>query len=103
MEDDPTLRALTAHPRHRRVLITDMRAPEALPLVRALLAEGAARVFVGEAESWRRWPGRAAFEALERVEIVPPDPLGELGSGWEKMAAERMRDAGTTPLTIQKS
>ena len=73
MEDDPTLRALTAHPRHRRVLITDMRAPEALPLVRALLAEGAARVFVGEAESWRRWPGRAALEALERVEIVPLD------------------------------
>lgn len=39
----------------------------------------------------------------KRVEIVPPDPLGELGSGWEKMAAERIREAGTTPLTIQKS
>ncbi len=38
----------------------------------------------------------------KRVEIVPPDPIGELGSGWEKMAAERMR-SGVTPLTIRKS
>ncbi|MBN4052636.1 flavodoxin-dependent (E)-4-hydroxy-3-methylbut-2-enyl-diphosphate synthase [bacterium AH-315-K20] len=38
----------------------------------------------------------------KRVEIVPPDPVGELGSGWEKMAAERMR-SGVTPLTIRES
>ena len=25
----------------------------------------------------------------KKVEIVPPDPIGELGSRWEKMAAER--------------
>jgi (E)-4-hydroxy-3-methylbut-2-enyl-diphosphate synthase len=36
----------------------------------------------------------------KRVDIVPPDPEGELGSGWEKMAATRM---GHTPLTINKS
>jgi len=34
----------------------------------------------------------------KKVDIVPPDPLGELGSGWEKMAATRM---GHTPLTIE--
>ncbi|MGV6814893.1 MAG: flavodoxin-dependent (E)-4-hydroxy-3-methylbut-2-enyl-diphosphate synthase [Phycisphaerales bacterium] len=34
----------------------------------------------------------------KRVDIVPPDPEGELGSGWEKMAASRM---GHTPLTIE--
>lgn len=33
----------------------------------------------------------------KKVEIVPPDPEGELGSGWEKMAAERMRG---TDLTV---
>lgn len=37
----------------------------------------------------------------KKVEIVPPDPLGELGSGWEKMAAERIK--GTTPVTIGKT
>lgn len=34
----------------------------------------------------------------KKVDIVPPDPEGELGSGWEKMAATRM---GHTPLTIE--
>jgi len=33
----------------------------------------------------------------KKVDIVPPDPEGELGSGWEKMAAERMK---TTQLTV---
>jgi (E)-4-hydroxy-3-methylbut-2-enyl-diphosphate synthase len=36
----------------------------------------------------------------KKVDIVPPDPEGELGSGWEKMAAQRM---GHTPLTIEGS
>ena len=34
----------------------------------------------------------------KKVEIVPPDPEGELGSGWEKMAAERMK--GSAELTV---
>jgi (E)-4-hydroxy-3-methylbut-2-enyl-diphosphate synthase len=25
----------------------------------------------------------------QKVEIKPPDPIGELGSGWEKIRAER--------------
>ncbi len=37
----------------------------------------------------------------KRVDIVPPDPEGELGSGWEKMAAERIEKSGHTPLTIE--
>lgn len=32
----------------------------------------------------------------KKVDIVPPDPLGELGSGWEKMAAERLKGADLT-------
>lgn len=73
MEDDPTLRHLTAHPRHRRVLITDARSPLAVPLAEALLKAGAATVFVGEAESWRRWPGRDVLAGMDRVEILPLD------------------------------
>ncbi len=38
----------------------------------------------------------------KRVDIVPPDPLGELGSGWEKMAAERIK-SGVTQLTVGNS
>ena len=40
----------------------------------------------------------------KRVDIVPPDPLGEVGSGWEKMAAERIQaSAKGTELTVGKS
>lgn len=35
----------------------------------------------------------------KKVSIIPPDPIGELGSGWEKIAAEKR--AGVTPLTVQ--
>ena len=40
----------------------------------------------------------------KKVDIVPPDPEGELGSGWEKMAAERIQGAskGAT-LTVGES
>ncbi|NRA58286.1 MAG: hypothetical protein HRU13_09270, partial [Phycisphaerales bacterium] len=32
----------------------------------------------------------------KKVDIVPPDPEGDLGSGWEKMAAERLKGADLT-------
>lgn len=73
MEDDATLRGLTADPKHRRILVTDARAPEALTLTQALLKAGASTVFVGEPEAWRRWPGRAAFEGMEKVSLMPLD------------------------------
>ena len=73
MQDDPVLRAMSCDPKHRRILITDARAPAALPLAEALLAAGAAHVFVGEAEAWRRWPERADFEELKNVSLVPLD------------------------------
>ena len=41
MEDAALMRELTADPKHRRVLITDARAPNAVALARALRAAGA--------------------------------------------------------------
>jgi short-subunit dehydrogenase/uncharacterized OB-fold protein len=73
MHDDPVLRAMSCDPRHRRVLVSDARAPLAGPLVDALLAAGAAHVFVGEPEVWRRWGGRAQFEDRKDVSLVPLD------------------------------
>jgi (E)-4-hydroxy-3-methylbut-2-enyl-diphosphate synthase len=35
----------------------------------------------------------------KKVEIVPPDPVGEVGSGWEKVAHERLK-TGAATLTI---
>lgn len=37
----------------------------------------------------------------KKVDIIPPDPIGELGSGWEKLAAERL--GSTIPLTLKRS
>ena len=37
----------------------------------------------------------------KKVDIIPPDPIGDLGSGWEKVAAGNVEKV--TPLTIRKS
>jgi (E)-4-hydroxy-3-methylbut-2-enyl-diphosphate synthase len=36
----------------------------------------------------------------KKVEIIPPDPIGELGSGWEKVSSGNVEKV--TPLTISK-
>lgn len=72
MEDDPLMRALSADPKHRRILITDSRSPHAAPIARALQKAGAAMIFAGEPESWRPYPGREALAELG-VEILPMD------------------------------
>lgn len=68
--DDPLMRSLTADPKHRRILITDARNPNAPALVSALLDAGAATVFVGVSENWRPHPNQAA---LAGAEILPLD------------------------------
>lgn len=73
MEDALLLRAMGTHPRHRRILITDARAPEAPALARALIDAGAAQVFLGVPEDWRPLPTRAAFEAMPNVSFHPAD------------------------------
>lgn len=72
MEDDPALRALTCHPRHRRVLLVDGRDAAAPAMARALRAAGAAAVWAGEAEGWRGNPARAAL-AEAGAAVVPLD------------------------------
>ena len=42
----------------------------------------------------------------KKVEIIPPDPIGELGSGWEKIAQQQSHEKGkqqATALTVGKS
>lgn len=79
MHDDPLLRELSAHPRHRRALVTDGRVALGQAVARALLDAGAARVFVGEARGWLPYPGRDALRATEGVEVVALD-LTDTGS-----------------------
>ncbi len=73
MEDDPQMRALSANPKHRRILITDLRNPNTPALVTSLLEAGASTIFVGEAESWRPHANRDLLSGLEKVSVLPLD------------------------------
>jgi len=73
MEDDEQLREMISNPKHRRVLITDARAPSAAALANALLDAGASVVFVGESERWRSYPAQALLDKIPGVEQVPLD------------------------------
>jgi len=72
MEDDPLMRALSADPKHRRILITDAKSPTAPALARALKSAGAAMIFAGEPEAWRPYPGRDAL-LQAGGELLPMD------------------------------
>lgn len=86
MQDDPVLRAMSSDPKHRRILITEARAPVAGPLARALLDAGAASVIMGESENWRRWSGRADLEAMDKVSLMPLDVTD--AASVQRLAAE---------------
>ena len=106
MEDDPILRELTAHPRHRRCLVTDGRGATGRAVARALVDAGAARVFVGIAEGWKPFAGREELDH-ERIETVPLDVTdersvstlaAEIGGKTDILVntAERVRPGGVT-------
>jgi short-subunit dehydrogenase/uncharacterized OB-fold protein len=69
-EDDPKLRAFIADPKFRNALIVSGRASTAGPLAEALFAAGAARVFVGVAETWKPYvtPSRAEIVSLDETD-----------------------------------
>ncbi|MES0885258.1 SDR family NAD(P)-dependent oxidoreductase [Roseibium sp. SCP14] len=73
MEDDPHLRALSADPKHRRILVTDLRNPNTPALVKTLLNAGAATVFIGESENWRPHANQEELSGLDNVSVLPLD------------------------------
>jgi NAD(P)-dependent dehydrogenase (short-subunit alcohol dehydrogenase family) len=73
MADDPQLREMTCDPRLRKVLVTDGKTAVGQSLVRALHAAGAAIVWVGHAEPWKRTPAFDALASLSNVTLVPLD------------------------------
>ena len=86
MADDRQLREMTCDPKFRKVLVTDGKSPVGQAIVRAVVAAGADRVWVGHAEPWKIPPGSADLESLPQVSMLPLD-LTDSGSVKE-MAAE---------------
>ena len=73
MEDDPQMREMTCDPKFRRVLITDARNENTPALAKALADAQASMIFIGEAESWRPYPGQQAIHAMANIEVLPLD------------------------------
>ena len=72
MADDPQLREMTLDPKHRRVLVTDGRSAVGQAVVHALAKAGAAIIFVGVADAWKRFAGSDALRSvsLAAIEVV---------------------------------
>ena len=77
MEDDRQWREIVAHPKHRRVLITDGRNPVALELAVALRKAGVSTIHIGVADDRKPFDEQPQFEAIDGVKIVDFDPAGE--------------------------
>ena len=73
MEDDPQLRAMTSDPKHRRILITDARSPNAQTIAKALVDAGASMIFVGLSETWRPSPTLETLSEMDKVSVLPLD------------------------------
>ncbi len=86
MDDDPQLRELTAHPKHRRILISDGRAGVVPFLVEALQEAGAGMIFVGLPEDWRPEPNGQALRDRQGVTLLPMDVTDT--SSIRRMAGE---------------
>lgn len=86
MADDKAMRALTCDPKHRRVLVTDVRCVMGQAIVRAALKAGAAKVFLGVANAWKPFPGDDKLFALDKTEIAPLD-IGDANSVAELAAS----------------
>lgn len=75
--EDPQWRELIADPLHRRILITDGRNPVTAHLVKALLAAGARKIFVGVPDIWKPFPLANELAKHDKVDIVPLDLRSE--------------------------
>jgi NAD(P)-dependent dehydrogenase (short-subunit alcohol dehydrogenase family)/uncharacterized OB-fold protein len=69
-QDDSQLREMTCDPRGRRVLVTDGRTDVGQAMARAMVAAGAATVFVGIAAPFA---AEAALRALPQIEVLSLD------------------------------
>jgi NAD(P)-dependent dehydrogenase (short-subunit alcohol dehydrogenase family)/ribosomal protein L40E len=73
MANETLLADLTSDPRHRKVLLTDGKTAVGQAMARALVHAGAERVWVGQAEPWKKLGGLEGLVQLPQVTLVPLD------------------------------
>jgi NAD(P)-dependent dehydrogenase (short-subunit alcohol dehydrogenase family) len=86
LSQDPKLREMTCDPRSRKILVTDGKSALGQAVVRALAEAGAERIWIGEAERWKKAPGFEALRELPQAMIVPLDVTD--GNSVRELAGE---------------
>ena len=86
LSEDPKLHELTCDPRGRKILVTDGKTSVAQATVHALANAGADKIWIGEAEPWKKVAGLEALRELRQATIVPLDLTD--GGSVRKLAGE---------------
>lgn len=73
MSDDPMLREMGSDPKYRKILVTDGKSATGQALAKALADAGAERIWLGQAEPWKKTPGQDRALALPQVTPVALD------------------------------
>ena len=73
LSEDPKLREFTCDPRGRKILVTDGKTSVGQAIAHALAKAGADKIWIGEAEPWKKIAGLEALRALPQATIVPLD------------------------------
>lgn len=79
MSTDPRHGEFSCDPEHRKVLVTDGKSRVGQALVHELAAAGAAVIWAGQAEPWKKYAGQDAIEKLPQVTVIPLDLTDERG------------------------
>jgi NAD(P)-dependent dehydrogenase (short-subunit alcohol dehydrogenase family)/uncharacterized OB-fold protein len=86
LSEDPKLRELTCDPRGRKILVTDGKTSVGQAIVHALAKAGVDKIWIGEAEPWKKIAGLEALRALSQATIVPLDLTD--GGSVQELAGE---------------
>ena len=86
LSEDPKLREFTCDPRGRKILVTDGKTSVGQAIAHALARAGADKIWIGEAEPWKKIAGLEALRALPQATIVPLDLTD--GGSVQELAGE---------------
>src|ERR1700722_15588437 len=84
LSEDPKLREFTCDPRDRKILVTDGKTSVGQAIAHALAKAGADKIWIGEAEPWKKVTGLEALRGVPQATIVPLDVTD--GGSWQRLA-----------------
>jgi NAD(P)-dependent dehydrogenase (short-subunit alcohol dehydrogenase family)/uncharacterized OB-fold protein len=83
---DPSLREFTCDPRGRKILLIDGKTAVSRAIGEALAKAGAEKIWIGEAEPWKKSAELEALRTLPQAAVVPLDVTD--GGSVQELAGE---------------